>query len=106
MDNLIKSTEDFEREFGEQFRQMRIRIGLDQKELASRANVSLGALMNLENGRGSTLKTLIKLLRALDRQDWLKQLAPQVEISPMALLNAQNKKTPRRKVYRARKHEG
>ncbi len=102
MVNLNKSTDDFELELGEQFRRMRIQLGFDQKELASKANVSLGALMNLENGRGSTLKTMIKILRVLGKEDWLEKLSPQTTISPLALLRDQQKSEPRRKVYRPR----
>ncbi|OGQ98703.1 MAG: hypothetical protein A2505_01940 [Deltaproteobacteria bacterium RIFOXYD12_FULL_55_16] len=40
------------------------------------------------SGKGATLKTLIKTLRALDRADWLLSLAPLVSISPLQMLKA------------------
>ena len=58
--------------------------------------------MNLENGKGSTLKSMIKVSRALFRQDWLEQLSPQNTISPIALLKYQQTKVARRNVYRPR----
>ena len=82
---------------------MRIRSNQEQTELAERAGVSLGALKNLEGGKGSSLKTLIKVARALERTDWLEALAPKVSISPMQMLRAQSKNMPRRRVYRPRK---
>ncbi|SDK36025.1 Helix-turn-helix domain-containing protein [Methylophilus rhizosphaerae] len=106
MDNLIKSTEEVEKALGEQFRQMRIQAGLDQKELAGKANISLGAVMNLENGRGSSLKSVVKVVRALGREDWLHLLAPQVAVSPMRLLRAQREEAPRRNVFRPRNAKG
>ena len=82
---------------------MRIRSNQEQTELAERAGVSVGALKNLEGGKGSSLKTLIKVARALGRTDWLEALEPKVTVSPMQMLRAQSKNTPRRRVYRPRK---
>ena len=96
-------TDDWESYLGEQIRAMRIRSNQEQTELAERAGVSLGALKNLEGGKGSSLKTLIKVARALERTDWLEALAPKVSISPMQMLRAQSKTTPRQRVYRPRK---
>jgi len=53
-----------------------------------RAGIALTAVKNLESGKGATLKTLIKTLRALDRADWLASLAPAVSISPLQMLKS------------------
>ena len=98
-------TEDWEGYLGEQFRAMRIRANLEQLELAERAGVSVGALKNLEGGKGSSVKTLIKVARALGRTDWLEALAPKVSVSPMQLLKARAKAAPRQRVYRPRKRK-
>lgn len=84
-----KTTEDWETELGEQVRQLRLRANLDQQSLARRAGIGLSALKNLESGKGATLKTLIKTLRALDRAAWLETLAPNVSISPLQMLKTQ-----------------
>ena len=99
----LVSTEEWETNLGEQFRTLRIRTNLEQVELAVKANVSVGAIKNLEGGRGSSLKTLIKVARALNRTDWLEALAPKVSVSPMQMLKASSKTSPRQKVYRPRK---
>ena len=101
-ESIILSTDDWELFVGEQLRALRIRASLDQIGLADRAGISLGAIKNLECGRGSTLKTLIKALRALDAQDWLKAIAPVVEVSPMQMLLTSQKNKPRSKVFRHR----
>ena len=98
-------TEDWEGYLGEQFRAMRIRANLEQLELAERAGVSVGALKNLEGGKGSSVKTLIKVARALGRTDWLEALAPRVSVSPMRLLKARAKAVPRQRVYRPRQRK-
>lgn len=81
-----RTVEDWEALVGDQIRAGRIAANLDQATLADRADVSVGAVRNLEGGKGSTLKTLIRVLRALDRTDWLEALAPPITISPLQML--------------------
>lgn len=83
-----KSTEEWEAGLGEQVRNLRLRQNLDQRTLAEQAGVGLSALKNLESGKGATLKTMIKVLRALGRASWLETLAPEVSISPLQMLKA------------------
>ncbi len=85
MDNS-KTVEEWSSDLGEQMRALRLRANLDQITLAERAGIGLNAVKNLESGKGATVKTLIKALRALDRAEWLSSLAPQVSISPLQLL--------------------
>lgn len=99
----IKSTEEWETTLGEQVRNLRLRRNLDQQGVAEQAGVGLSALKNLESGKGATLKTLIRVLRALDRINWLDTLAPAVSISPLQMLKA---KPVRQRASRPRKAEG
>ena len=96
------STAEWERYLGDQFRAMRIRAGLEQVVLAERADVSTGAIKNLESGKGSSLKTIIKIVRCLDRTDWLESLAPQVSVSPMQMLSTARRTAPRQRVSKPR----
>jgi transcriptional regulator with XRE-family HTH domain len=82
------TTEEWEVELGQQVRALRLRHNLDQRALAEQAGVGLTALKNLESGKGARIKTLIKVLRMLDRADWLETLAPAVSISPLQMLRA------------------
>ena len=81
-------TDDREAELGRQLRSLRLRQDLDQRTLAERAGVALNVVKNLEAGKGSTLSSLIRVLRALGRVDWLNSLSPTVSISPMQMLKA------------------
>ncbi len=81
-------TDDREAELGRQLRSLRLRQDLDQRTLAGRAGVALNVVKNLEAGKGSTVSSLIRVLRALGRADWLNSLSPTVSISPMQLLKA------------------
>ncbi len=95
------TTDEWETTIGEQFRRLRLARNLDQSQLAELAGVSLGSVKGLEQGRGSTLKTIVRLARALDREDWLRSLAPRATVSPIDVLRS-SRTEPRRRVYRAR----
>ncbi len=84
-------------ELGGQMRTLRLRLDLDQRQLAARAGVGLNAVKNLESGKGATLRSLVRVLRALERTDWLSALAPQVTISPLQVLKT---KHPRQRASR------
>lgn len=98
-----RTTEEWERALGEQLRELRLRRDLTQVELAALANVSESTVKQLESGRGSTLSTLIRVTRALDRDDWLAALAPPPPpVSPLERLRAarQADATKRRRASR------
>lgn len=99
-DLLAASTDEIEKSLGEQFRAIRIAAGLDQAQLASNAGLSLGAVKNLEQGNGSSLRTVVRVARALGRDDWLTSLAPRITVSPIDQLRA--RREPRQRVYRSR----
>lgn len=72
-------------EFGRQVRRARLIEDLTQEELATAANVTQKTLSKLESGQGSTLTTIVKVLRALGREDWLGTLEPEPAVSPLRL---------------------
>ena len=72
-------------ELGDRLRTYRLTKNLQQSTLAERAGVGLSALRNLENGRGSTVKTLLSVVRALGREDWLNTVAPVATVNPLTL---------------------
>jgi transcriptional regulator with XRE-family HTH domain len=84
--DILRTSEELEVLLGSRLRELRLLKNLDQQSLAIQAGVSLNALKHLESGRGAHLSSLIKVLRALDRGDWLETLAPAVSISPMQML--------------------
>lgn len=86
----MRNTKDWERRVGDQVRALRIANLLGQDELAERANVSVSTVQSLENGGGSSLKTLIRVARVLDRTDWLDSLDPVGDgPTPLELLRLQ-----------------
>jgi transcriptional regulator with XRE-family HTH domain len=96
-----RSTDEWEARIGEQVRALRLDAGHDQVSLARQADVSTSTLQSLENGKGSTLRTLVRVLRALDAADGLDTIAPASAVSPIDLLRSAGP-SPRRRVYRPR----
>lgn len=89
-----RSSAEWEAELGSQVRALRLRQNRTQSDLAAAANISLSALKTLELGSGSSVRTLVQVVRALDRSDWLTSLAPtEPSISPMQLLRERKKQT-------------
>ena len=85
-----------ERQLGRHVRERRLAARLTQVELADRANVSLGALKHLESGAGSTITTLVKVLRALGADEWLATLAPPpAPFDPLVLLEQRQRERSR-----------
>lgn len=93
----MQRSHEWELELGRQVRALRLRQNLDQEKLADRAGIALNAVKNLEAGKGATIRSLIQVLRVLNRVDWLRALAPSVTISPVQMLKA---KAPRRRASR------
>jgi transcriptional regulator with XRE-family HTH domain len=102
MANILMATSDYELMIGEQIRRLRIAQDLDQSQLASAANISIGAVKNLEGGKGSSLKSLIMVLRVLKAEQWLSTLSPETTVSPLQMLRDQKIKVSRSRVYRGR----
>ena len=91
----LRTSAELEVLLGTLLRQLRLLKNLDQQSLAKRAGVSLNALKHLESGQGARVSSLIKVLRALERTDWLETLAPAVSISPMQMLKRSSRERKR-----------
>ena len=100
MDLSFQSPLELQASLGERLRALRLNKNHTQAELAARAGVAPRSLTNLENGKGSSVETLVRVLKALDATRGIEHLAPQPTISPMALLRTP---TSPRRARRARK---
>lgn len=101
--NAHKTNAELEADIGEKLRSLRLLKNLDQKTLAERAGISLSALKSLESGSGSSLKSLVGVLRALGREAWLDTIAPVATINPMQMTHAakpRQRAAPRRRTLK------
>ena len=99
--DAARSTPEWEARIGAQVRARRLDQGLDQISLARLADVSTSTLQSLENGRGSTVRSLVRVLRALGAESALDTIAPHSDVSPLDVLRSAPA-APRRRVYRPR----
>jgi transcriptional regulator with XRE-family HTH domain len=87
----FKSPQELQTELGLRIRQLRLFRNIDQRAAAEKAGISRASLQNLEAGRGSSVQTLLRILKALNYLEGIEMLAPQPTINPLALLKT---KTP------------
>lgn len=94
-----QTTDEMEASLGERLKSLRLAKNLDQMTLARQAGIGVSALKNLENGRGSTLRSLVSVVRALGREVWLAGVAPLPTINPLTLTRGAE---PRQRARRRR----
>lgn len=86
---------------GQHIRHIRIQQTLTQEQLAHKANISLNAVKNLESGNDARTSSLIAVVRALGKEDWLNGLAPVVTVNPLQMVRT---KPARQRVRRKTSH--
>jgi transcriptional regulator with XRE-family HTH domain len=79
------SNPQIEQELGKRLKNRRLEMNLSQEQVAKRSGLSRRTITAMENGGGSTLTSLIALLRALQALDTLENFLPDPGISPIAL---------------------
>jgi transcriptional regulator with XRE-family HTH domain len=104
-DMQFRTPQELQTELGRRIRELRLSRNIDQRAAAAKAGVARAALQNLEAGRGSSVQTLLRILKALNYLEGIEILAPQPTVNPLALLKT---KTPpqrarHRRVARPRK---
>jgi DNA-binding XRE family transcriptional regulator len=87
-DLSFKSISELQVLLGEQLRALRFSKELGQIATAEKAGISEKALRNLEAGRGSTVESFLRVLKALSSLDGLELLVPKPSVSPLALLRS------------------
>lgn len=99
-DMTFNTPKELQVALGERIRRLRLSRNTDQRTMAGKAGISEKALRNLEAGRGSTVETLLRTLKALDSLQGIEMLAPEVTVDPLAMLHAPK---PPQRVRRPRK---
>lgn len=85
-----------EKQIGQQLRALRLRAGLTQAELATRAGVSLRALSDLENGHGSSLRVALAAAAPLGGLEDVLSAEPATSHGRAARLPRARSSSPRR----------
>ena len=97
MDLYIQTNAAIMRQIGSKLKELRIEKNMKQKELADAAGVSVFTISSIENGKTTSLLTVIQLLRALEHLDYLDSFFQEEAMSPIAYakLMKKNKKKER-----------
>lgn len=96
----LSTPRELEEILGEHIKNIRLQKNIDRQSLSAQAGVSVTALRNLEGGKGAAIKTLVRVVKALNKEDWLNSLAPQASINPLHIVR--NK--PQRQRASRKKH--
>jgi transcriptional regulator with XRE-family HTH domain len=88
-------------ELGHRLRAHRIQQELTVEELAAQAGVTPLTVLKAERGSNVTLRTLLRILRALGMIDQVEAWIPEPPPSPLALLEAKRAR-PRQRVRKRR----
>jgi transcriptional regulator with XRE-family HTH domain len=87
-------------ELGRRAKALRLWKRLEQVQVAEKAGISVRTLRGLELGQGSSLETLLRVMKALGTLDGLNALFPATPaVDPLAMLKGQT--TPQR-IYKKR----
>jgi transcriptional regulator with XRE-family HTH domain len=86
MSNLnSKSVAELQQLLGQRLNALRLLKNLDQRTTAEKAGLSVRTILYLEEGRGATVNTLLRVLKALDALDGMELLAPKPIGKPQPL---------------------
>ncbi len=69
--------------FGKRLEAYRVARGIRQEDLAQQAGLSRSTLHRMETGRGGTLDSLFRIMKALEISDRLLNLVPDASVSPL-----------------------
>lgn len=88
---------------GLQLKQMRLEQNITQKELQQLSGVSAFSISSVENGKNTSVLTLIQLLRALRRFDVLDPFFREPQISPIAYAKLMASQPEKKRVVKSKK---
>ena len=80
--DYYSGTAEIMKELGSRIKSARIDMDITQALMAERTGLSLRTISNLENGRDVSLRTLIEVLRVLDRVQSFDTVLPETVIRP------------------------
>ncbi len=98
----LSTNSQIEQKLGERLKNRRLDLNITQQEAAERSGLSRRTITSIENGEGSTLASLIALLRGLNALDTLESFLPDPGISPMAMITSLREE-PRKYASKPRK---
>ena len=99
---LQHTTGELLRDIGSRLRAYRLQQNIAVDRLAADASLGVATVLRAETGRGMTVTTLLKLLRALGRLDAVDAFLPEAPISPLQLVKLRGRERRKASSPRAR----
>lgn len=84
MDLYAQTNDAILRQIGSKLKELRIEKNMKQAELADASGVSVFTISSVENGKTTSLLTIVQLLRALGHLDYLDSFFQEETVSPIA----------------------
>ena len=84
MDLYVQTNDAIMRQIGSKLKELRIEKNMKQAELADASGVSVFTISSVENGKATSLLTIVQLLRALEHLDYLDSFFQEETLSPIA----------------------
>jgi DNA-binding XRE family transcriptional regulator len=102
VDKYALSDTSILKQIGIQLKRSRIEAHITQSELGKKAGVSMFSVSSVENGNNTSLLTLIQILRALNRLDFLDTFFQERQISPIAYAKLMDKRKISKRVVKTK----
>ena len=93
--NLLNS-QQMEQHLCKRLESIRLMKNISQTKLAEEAGVSRRTISRMENGKGVSLDTFIRVMQALDLTSQLNALIPSSDIRPIDRVNRKGRRGPRK----------
>lgn len=93
--NLLNS-QQMEQHLCKRLESIRLMKNISQAKLAEEAGVSRRTISRMENGKGVSLDTFIRVMQALNLTSQLNALIPSTDIRPIDRVNRRGRKAPRK----------
>ncbi|MBQ9363641.1 MAG: helix-turn-helix transcriptional regulator [Bacteroidaceae bacterium] len=101
MTNLYALTDNaILRQIGQKLKEARVDKNISQKALADACGLSAFSISQMENGHNTSLLSLVMVLRALNRFDWLEEILKEKPFSPIAISQYMKKHPKRKHTYK------
>ena len=100
--NKFLTTQSSINELSKRIKQHRIEIDMTQKELANKSGVSLRCIQMFESGKDIQLSNFIKILSALELNEKLDLIVPDISKRPSVILSdvAERKRASKKNVVK------
>lgn len=96
MDWYSMTNSAIEQEIGKRIKKERLKRNMTQLELGRKTGLSRVSISKIESGKGSSLSSILEILRMLNLLHFLDNLFPSSELSPLEILKIQNKEVRHR----------